>query len=511
MFACLYVPDFSVQAALLSQTPEAREALRKSPIVVLDGPANLPKVIALNDPARTHGMEIGMTKLQVETCGGVLLRKRSIGDEHAAHARLIECANSFSPVVESSGPGTVLLDMAGTEKLFGPPKNVANALSALASDCGFRPNVAVASNPDTALFAARGFTGVTFIPRVQEAQHLACLKVDLLPATPEMLDILNGWGIYTFKAFGGLPEIALTERLGQQGLHLQKLARGEIKRTLFPPESTPSFVESHEFENPVETLEPLAFVLDHLLQKLCFSLTEQALSTTEVRLTLNLEVTQQLTGKNGESYERVWRLPAPTQDARMLLKLFRLELERNAFVAPVSKATIAALPIKPLTSQSNLFAPPTPEAGELEISLAEIRSVVGEIDANGRSCFGSPALIDTHEAGIFVVTRCTTFSDAEPSKAPSATTIALRRFRPPLAASVEFSGAMPSAVFLWEKYRNVLAASGPWCSSGNWWDAATSWAREEWDVALETYAGVGFFRIYLDRLRQQWFVEGLLD
>src|ERR1700691_4305596 len=69
MFACLFVPDFAVQAALLSEPGGTREGLKRSPIAVLDGPLNLLKVIALNDAARNLGIEAGMTKLQVETCG----------------------------------------------------------------------------------------------------------------------------------------------------------------------------------------------------------------------------------------------------------------------------------------------------------------------------------------------------------------------------------------------------------------------------------------------------------
>jgi len=56
----------------------------------------------------------------------------------------------------------------------------------------------------------------------------------------------------------------------------------------------------------------------------------------------------------------------------------------------------------------------------------------------------------------------------------------------------------------------VLAASGPWSSSGNWCNTL-AWTREEWDVVLKTPAGLGFYRIYWDRLRQQWFVEGVFD
>ncbi|OFV87752.1 MAG: hypothetical protein A2V74_03765, partial [Acidobacteria bacterium RBG_16_70_10] len=52
----------------------------------------------------------------------------------------------------------------------------------------------------------------------------------------------------------------------------------------------------------------------------------------------------------------------------------------------------------------------------------------------------------------------------------------------------------------------VVAYAGPWRASGDWWDVA--WSREEWDVAL---GGGGVYRIFFDRLREAWFVEGELD
>src|SRR5258708_24983324 len=179
MFASLYVPDFLVQAALLSQVSEAREALRKSPIAILDGPANLPKVVALNDSARNRGIEVSMTKLQVETYGGVLLRKRSTADEELANARLIECANAFSPIVESAGVGIVLLDLEGTGKLFGAPTHTAQQILVTARENEFHLHVPVASNPAAALYAAHVCIGITLIPDGQEARCLARLKVDL--------------------------------------------------------------------------------------------------------------------------------------------------------------------------------------------------------------------------------------------------------------------------------------------------------------------------------------------
>ena len=120
MFACFYVPDFPVQAALLIELPQARNVFKQSPLAILDGPANLPRVFALNPPALQAGIESGMTKLQVETYGGVLLRKRIVSLEDSAQSTLMEFAGGFSPRVESTAAGTVTLDLSGSEKLLGP-------------------------------------------------------------------------------------------------------------------------------------------------------------------------------------------------------------------------------------------------------------------------------------------------------------------------------------------------------------------------------------------------------
>jgi protein ImuB len=194
----------------------------------------------------------------------------------------------------------------------------------------------------------------------------------------------------------------------------------------------------------------------------------------------------------------------------MLFTLLRLDLERNTFSAPIKRLTIEAVSVRPRMAQGDLFAPPSPESEKLEITLARIRGVVGTTDADGVSCIGSPRLVDTHKSGAFAVQP---FSATTEIRNPAAVipTIALRVFRPALETSVELSGETPHLVRLWKRHRRVLAASGPWCSSGNWWNETTAWAREEWDVALKTFEGIAYYRIYLDRIRKQWFVEGVFD
>src|SRR5213078_15925 len=145
----------------------------------------------------------------------------------------------------------------------------AAALGRRFAELGFTGSVAIASNPDAAVHAARGLAGVTIIPRGQEAARLAELPVELLAPTPEIQETLDCWGIRTFRDFAGLPEIGVAERLGDEGVRLQDLARGQGSRPLRLVEPELVFAEATELDYPVTELEPLSFLLSRLLNQLC--------------------------------------------------------------------------------------------------------------------------------------------------------------------------------------------------------------------------------------------------
>src|ERR1019366_9189274 len=105
------------------------------------------------------------------------------------------CAYEFSPRVEELNADTVVADASGLERLFGSPHELAAALSRRFAGLGFTGSVAIASNPDAAVHAARGLPGVTVILRGEEAVRLAGLPVELLEPAPEILETLDCWGI----------------------------------------------------------------------------------------------------------------------------------------------------------------------------------------------------------------------------------------------------------------------------------------------------------------------------
>src|SRR5262245_60432753 len=91
------------------------------------------------------------------------------GDTAAA---LRECASMFSPRVENTSAGTAVFDADGLERLFGSYYEIAVKVAEQVKARGLQANVAVAANPDAAVCAARGFSGITVLNRGTESARL---------------------------------------------------------------------------------------------------------------------------------------------------------------------------------------------------------------------------------------------------------------------------------------------------------------------------------------------------
>ena len=516
LFACAHVPDFFVQAAFRNYRGLAKEC----PAAVLDGPDSLMKVLACNGHARKAGVRTGMAKIQAEACPGITLRKRSAEDEDLVHQALIDCGFKFAFRVESTCPGTIIMDLGGTQRLLGPPQEIAKNIM---DECGSSFDVAIgmAANPDTAFYAARGFAGVTVISPGEEASRLAPLPVSVLQADPEILETLESWGVRHFKALASLPPIPLSARLGQLGLHLQQLALGKVKRELVPAEALPVFREGIELEEAVELLEPLGFVLNRLLEQLCQRLIARSLATDQLLVDLALEDhhDQQLHPDSSPPsrsplHQTRLKLPVPTQDAKILLKLLQLDLAAHPPQAAVKEIAVEVVPTRVRTTQTGLFQPLAPEPAKLEITLARLRAVVGEKDQHGCGRVGFPVVTDTHRPGAFQVMQSFSPERERGDKMRGerdANTLTLRVFRPPLPAKVKLRGAAPSTISFPGTRAQVRDASGPWRSGSEWWSQVGEWNREEWDIGLMRDGHPAIYRIFQDCGSGQWFVEGLYD
>jgi protein ImuB len=498
--------------------------LRGKPVAILAGAPPLTKVFAVNREARNLGVEAGMTKVQAEAFRGMVWRWRSLSQEVTAYAALLDCAWTISPRVEDGAKreqqgfsDTAVLDIAGCEKLFGSPEKIALDLRRVASEVGFETNVAVAGNPLAAVCAAQGFAGVTVIPSGEEGLRIGKLSLEALRIPFEFVETLKRWGIRTGAEFAALAEIAIVERLGQQGLHWWRLARGADVHPLIPKEFPSHFEEHMDLDSPVDLLEALLFVLGRLLEQLCARLRMHILAIGEIKVTLTLEPTDSRS-KEPAFHIRTLRLPVPARDSKLLLKLLQLDLEAHPPSLPVTAVRMLTIPVKARSRQLGLFLPLSPDPERLEITLARIQSTVGE------SRVGAPVLLDTHNPNAFQQNRFVLPEVKEKrSVTEKQTTAAMRIFRPPLPATVEFQEGKPMFLGCEGVRRRILAFAGPWRTKGDWW-SETAWARDEWDIELRTLRPkvqpgssregeeeTALYRVYKDLRAKRWFVEGIYD
>lgn len=510
-----------------------------------------------------------------------------------AGVSLADFAYAFSPLVEETEIRTVVIDVEGCELLFGSAYELANEIARRAvtgkesGGLGSKVNVAIAANPDVAIFAAKFYPGISFITPGEELTGLGSIPIsnlkslisklkaeaktdskvgvkthleaqpqtatqsksetqalvkksksksgtnsletlDIGPWTlderqlDEILETLRLWGIQTFGEFAALPVSGISERMGQTGVKLQQLVAGKTERQLKLKQPAPVFAHSLELDYPLSELEPLSFIFARLLNQLCATLNAYALATNELRVHLKLE--------NLELHERVLNLPHPMRDNKVFLKLLLLDTEMHPPASAVIGVSISCEPVKPRFLQNGLFIPLAPEPEKLELTLLRLTKLLGAENV------GAPELIDTHRPDAFRIKRFILKGKVkskrdrkqsqQPDLKPSQCRLGFRAFRPPLRAMVEATNGYPTQISAWSKklsvYGKVVRLAGPWRTTGDWW-RSDGWARDEWDVAIESGRGArnvnsrvggpthALYRIYRELANDSWFVEGSYD
>jgi protein ImuB len=473
LYACVYVREFPAQAMV-----RLRPELRELPVAVLEGEAPRQWICSKNTRAHALGVDAGMTRAEMEVFPTVALLPRADSEEASARTALLQVAARFSPRVEDrseEGCFCSVIDIAGTEKLFGPPEKLAKRLLASMNAIGLRGAVVVSRNLHAAVCLARSLpVRIAVIPAGQEAAMLAPLPLTVLPLAPEQAETLTRWGIARLGDLAELPEKELIARLGQDGRRLRELARGEAPHLLVPAEPVLALEERMELESHVELLDSLLFVLGVLLDHLIARAASNLLALASVTAELSLD--------GGGWHARTVRPALPGNDRRLWLRLLHLDLQAHPPPAAIVGVKLNAEPGSTSKVQMGLFTPELPEPDRLDVTLARLRAVVGE------ERVGRAVLEDTHQPEAFrmapfVIPEKTTAVPVPHAQARSAR----RRLRPPEPVIVTLRDRKPvSFVFRGKRYE-IERAWGPWFFSGNWW-GVECWSMEKWDVVARSEA-----------------------
>jgi protein ImuB len=285
----------------------------------------------------------------------------------------------------------------------------------------------------------------------------------------QILSLLHKWGIHTIGQLAALDKQQLGARLGPEAIRMWERANGQSSRVIKLIRPPASFEESFEFENEIETAEPLLFMLCRFLEQLAIRL-----SATYV---VAKELTLRITFTDKQIYERIFKIPQSTNNVDLLFRMLHTHLENFKSEYPIVAVALSAQPIRPAREQLGLFETILRNPHQLSETLARLTALLGA------DRVGTPVLEETHRPDAFRIEHFAWHGlPAHPIGRMSMPRPALRRFRPPAATSMFVSEQRHLES---ETIRGqVVDQRGPYLFSGNWWDKK-SWRRAEWDLQLE--------------------------
>src|SRR5260370_9951759 len=210
------------------------------------------------------------------------------------------------------------------------------------------------------------------IARAARTSRLPSPSSDLQIAN--ILAIFRKWGIHTLGQLAALDKEELRARLGAEAVRLWERANGTATRLLKFVQPPEAFEESFEFDHEIETAEPLLFMLRRFLEPFALRLSSIYLVAKELTLSISFSNSRQVrhgtdssdwrnepsavataTRTDKQSYERVFKIPQPTNDVDLLFRMLQTHLENFKSEHPIVAVA--------LTAQSTL--PPSQQFGVL--------------------------------------------------------------------------------------------------------------------------------------------------
>jgi DNA polymerase IV len=287
-----------------------RPELRGKPVVVGGGPNQRGVVTSASYEARKFGVHSAMP---LRTAGKLCPHGIFLDGHHEKYIewsdRVATLLGKFSPIVEMVSIDEAYLDLAGTERLHGPPLAAADKLlRVITSTTGLPCSGGLAATRLVAKVASDQAKprGLLWVAAGQEENFLAPLPVRKIPGIGQVTErALRALGIETVAQIAALPHEKLEKIFGQWGDALYRKARGGDSYEFVIDAEPKSISHNHTFGEDTTDNEVLSGMLSHLAQKACKRLREAGLSTRTITLTIRYA--------GFDTYTRAKTLSEPTQ------------------------------------------------------------------------------------------------------------------------------------------------------------------------------------------------------
>jgi DNA polymerase-4 len=277
---------FFVSVELLSQ-PE----LRGKPVVVGGRPDQRGVVSAASYEARQFGIHSAMP---LRTAARLCPHAVFLDGHHRLYSkwsdRIAAILARYSPVVEMASIDEAYLDLAGTERLLGPPLAAAHKLRGeIWEQTGLPSSMGLAATRLVAKVASDQAKprGLLWVPAGSEEAFLAPLPVRKISGIGKVTEQrLLALGIRTVGQLAALPQEKLEAQFGQWGTALYRKARGQDAYEFFVDAEPKSISHNHTFGQDVDDAETLGAMLGHLAEKAAKRLRDHGLYARTLTLTI---------------------------------------------------------------------------------------------------------------------------------------------------------------------------------------------------------------------------------
>ncbi len=264
MIVCITVTGFPLRAAL-----RARPRFDGAPSALVSEAGRRSRLGPVTQAAEALGVRAGMELGEaLATCPSLELVEPDPAAVEREWEGILRRLEDAGFAVEPLEPGTVMLETAGVERLYGGVEPaLQRALDAVGPAWG--PRAGAGSRRFVALAAASvARTGEALIVEGKEERFLEPLPLTLLPLDAGRYAELEALGIRSLGDLARLPGGAVAERLGVEGKRAWSLARGGERCRVHGRSPAAELVESLSFPEAIGNELTLRRALGVLLDQL---------------------------------------------------------------------------------------------------------------------------------------------------------------------------------------------------------------------------------------------------
>jgi len=268
-----------------------RPDLRGKPVVVGGQPDQRGIVSTASYEARKYGIHSAMP---LRTAGRLCPHAVFLEPRHHLYSewsdRVAAILGKYSPVVEMASVDEAYLDLAGTERLHGPPIAAADALlREITSKTGLPCSAGLARTRLVAKVASDQAKprGLVWVPAQSEEAFLAPLDVRRIPGIGKVTEAaLNLASIQKVGQLAAMGQEKLEREFGRWGTALFRKAHGGDTYEFFVDAEPKSISHNRTFSEDTQDRALLDATLSLLCQKAMKRLREASLSTAVVMVTI---------------------------------------------------------------------------------------------------------------------------------------------------------------------------------------------------------------------------------